>query len=41
MSGNAKDYVAEFELPTKEGSTTKLWMDYEEYRCYTSSKSVS
>jgi len=32
MSGNAKDYVAEFELPTKEGSTTKLWMDYEEYQ---------
>ena len=32
FSGNAKDYVAEFNLPTKEGSTTKLWMDYEEYR---------
>ena len=32
FSGNAKDYVAEFELPLKEGSTTKLWMDYEEYR---------
>jgi len=32
FSGNAKDYVAEFELPTKEGSSTKLWMDYEEYR---------
>ena len=32
FSGNAKDYVAQFELPTKEGSTTKLWMDYEEYR---------
>lgn len=32
FSGNAKDYVAEFSLPTKEGSTTKLWMDYEEYR---------
>lgn len=32
MSGNAKDYVAEFELPTKEGSSTKLWMDYEEYQ---------
>ena len=31
MSGNAKDYVAEFSLPTKGGSTTKLWMDYEEY----------
>ena len=31
MSGNAKDYVAEFALPTKGGSTTKLWMDYEEY----------
>lgn len=32
FSGNAKDYVAQFQLPTKEGSTTKLWMDYEEYR---------
>ena len=32
FSGNAKDYVAEFNLPMKEGSTTKLWMDYEEYR---------
>ena len=32
MSGNAKDYVAQFELPLKEGSSTKLWMDYEEYR---------
>jgi hypothetical protein len=32
FSGNAKDYVAQFELPLKEGSTTKLWMDYEEYR---------
>jgi hypothetical protein len=31
MSGNAKDYVAEFSLPTKGGKTTKLWMDYEEY----------
>ena len=32
MSGNAKDFVAEFTLPTKGGSTTKLWMDYEEYQ---------
>ena len=32
FSGNAKDYVAEFELPLKEGSSTKLWIDYEEYR---------
>lgn len=32
MSGNAKDYVAQFELPTREGSSTRLWMDYEEYR---------
>jgi len=32
FSGNAKDYVAEFNLPTREGSSTKLWMDYEEYR---------
>ena len=32
FSGNAKDYVAEFTLPLKEGQTTNLWMDYEEYR---------
>jgi hypothetical protein len=32
FAGNAKDYVAQFELPMKEGRTTKLWMDYEEYR---------
>ncbi len=32
FSGNAKDYVAQFDLPLKEGSSTKLWMDYEEYR---------
>ena len=32
FSGNAKDYVAEFTLPLREGSSTKLWMDYEEYR---------
>ena len=32
FSGNAKDYVAEFSLPTKNGGKTKLWMDYEEYR---------
>jgi hypothetical protein len=31
MSGNAKDFVAEFSLPTKGSGTTKLWMDYEEY----------
>jgi hypothetical protein len=31
MSGNAKDFVAEFSLPTKGNGTTKLWMDYEEY----------
>ena len=31
MSGHAKDYVAEFTLPTKGGGTTNLWMDYEEY----------
>ena len=30
FSGNAKDYVTEFELPLKEGSSTRLWMDYEE-----------
>lgn len=32
MSGNAKDYVAEFTLPTANGGTTKKWMDYEEYQ---------
>jgi len=32
ISDNAKDYVAQFELPTREGSSTRLWMDYEEYR---------
>ncbi len=32
FAGNAKDYVAQFELPMKEGRTTKMWMDYEEYR---------
>ena len=32
MSGNARDFVAEFSLPVKGGGTTKLWMDYEEYQ---------
>ena len=32
MSGNAKDYVAEFALPKAGGGTTKMWMDYEEYQ---------
>lgn len=32
FSGNAKDYVAEFELPVKGGATTKMWMDYEEWQ---------
>jgi len=32
FAGNAKDYVAEFSLPTKGGKSTKLWMDYEEYQ---------
>ena len=32
FAGNARDYVAEFSLPTKGGKTTKLWMDYEEYQ---------
>ena len=32
MSGHAKDYVAEFTLPTKGGGSTNLWMDYEEYQ---------
>ena len=32
MSGNAKDFVAEFTLPKRGGGSTKLWMDYEEYQ---------
>ncbi len=32
MSGHAKDFVAEFTLPTKGGGSTNLWMDYEEYQ---------
>jgi len=32
FSGNARDYVAQFSLPLKDGKTTNLWMDYEEYR---------
>lgn len=32
MSGNAKDFVAEFALPKAGGGTTKMWMDYEEYQ---------
>ena len=31
FSGLAKNYVAEFSLPTANGQT-KLWMDYEEYQ---------
>lgn len=31
MSGNAKDFVAQFNLPKAGGGTTKMWMDYEEY----------
>lgn len=31
FAGNAKDWVAEFELPTENGTTT-LWMDYEEWQ---------
>lgn len=31
FSGLAKDFVAEFSLPTKSGQT-KLWMEYEEYQ---------
>ena len=32
MSGNAKDFVAEFKLPSKNGGTTNMWMDYEEWQ---------
>lgn len=32
FSGLAQDWVAEFDLPTTSGQTTKLWMDYEEYQ---------
>lgn len=31
FSGNANDHVAEFELPTANG-TSKYWMDYEEWQ---------
>lgn len=31
MSGNAKDFVMQVELPI-DGRTTKLWMDYEEWQ---------
>ena len=34
FSGNAKDYVVEFELPAHGGGTTKRWMDYEEWQKY-------
>lgn len=32
MSGNAKEFVAQFSLPKAGGGTTKMWMDYEEYQ---------
>src|SRR5690625_1741842 len=32
MSGEAVNQVAEFELPAKNGKTTKLWMEYEEWQ---------
>lgn len=32
FSGNAKDFVAEFDLPMEGGRTTKMWMDYEEWQ---------
>lgn len=32
MSGNAKDFAAEFTLPTAGGGSTKMWMDYEEWQ---------
>jgi len=32
MSGNAKNAVAYFKLPTKGGGSTNLWMEYEEYQ---------
>lgn len=34
MSGNAANYVVDLELPTKSGSTSNLWMDYEEWQKY-------
>lgn len=33
MSGNARDFVMEFELPIG-GKNTKMWMDYEEWQYY-------
>jgi hypothetical protein len=32
FSGKAKEFVAEFELPTKSGGTSKYWMDFEEWQ---------
>ena len=32
FSGNAKDYVVEFDLPVKGGQTSRFWMDYEEWQ---------
>ena len=34
MSGNARDFVVAIDLPTKNGGTSRYWMDYEEWQKY-------
>ena len=34
MSGNARDFVVEVGLPTKNGGTSRYWMDFEEWQYY-------
>lgn len=34
FSGNAADYVVVFDLPLKDGRTTKMWMDFEEWQYF-------
>jgi hypothetical protein len=34
MSGDAKNWVMDVELPTQDGGTSNLWMDYEEWQYF-------
>lgn len=34
MSGEAKDFVMDIELPTKSGGNSRYWMDHEEWQKY-------
>jgi len=34
MSGDSKNYVMDVELPSKDGGTSNLWMDYEEWQYF-------